>query len=107
MRGAVIDLGSSTFHVLIADVDEVGIRNVLYERKVPVRISEHSGKRAIQSISELLERVDGACRIVATGDFRDNPALVQTAQEKLGIRIEILSGEREAQLTWTGVSAEL
>ena len=107
MRGTVIDLGSSTFHVLIADVDEVGIRNVVYERKVPVRISEHSGKRAIQSISELLERVDGACRIVATGDFRESPELVQTAQDKLGIRIEVLSGEREAQLTWTGVSAEL
>lgn len=107
MRGTVIDLGSSTFHVLIADVDEVGIRKVLYERKVPIRISEQPPRRAIAGISELLERVDGSCRIVATGDFRENPELVDLAQSKLGIRIEVLSGEREAQLTWTGVSAEL
>lgn len=107
MRGTVIDLGSSTFHVLIADADEYGIRNVVYERKVPARISESSPRRAIASLSELLERIEGACRIVATGDFRDNPDLVALAQTKLGIRIEVLSGEREAQLTWTGVSAEL
>lgn len=107
MRGTVIDLGSSTFHVLIADVDEVGVRNVIYERKVPLRISEQPTRRVIAGISELLERVDGTCRIVATGDFRENPELVELAQSKLGIRIEVLSGEREVELTWMGVSAEL
>jgi exopolyphosphatase/guanosine-5'-triphosphate,3'-diphosphate pyrophosphatase len=42
MRGTVIDLGSNTFHALVADVDELGLRNAVLERKLPVRLGEHA-----------------------------------------------------------------
>jgi exopolyphosphatase/pppGpp-phosphohydrolase len=40
MRGAVIDLGSNTFHTLVAEVDRFGIVQVVHDEKVAVRLGE-------------------------------------------------------------------
>jgi exopolyphosphatase/guanosine-5'-triphosphate,3'-diphosphate pyrophosphatase len=120
MRAAVLDLGSNTFHALVADVDEHGIRNALVERKLAVRIGEHafaSGRipdeacaRGASAVGELLARTGRHARVVATGVFREaanGRTLLAEIEARHGISIELLDGDDEARLTWLGVSAEL
>jgi len=123
MRGAVIDLGSYTFHGLVADVDHVGVRKAVLERKVAVRvgdrahagtISESAYRRGLETVGKLLARVgarepDG-CRVIATGVFREaanGAAFLADLHARHGIAIDLLERDEAARLTWLGVSAEL
>lgn len=120
MRSAVLDLGSNTFHVLVADVDGFGVREVLFEHKLPVRIGEHAFAqrripeaayaRGVDAIGELLVKLPERTRVIATGVFREadnGRALLDDASERYGITIELLEGYEEARLTWLAVSSEL
>jgi exopolyphosphatase/guanosine-5'-triphosphate,3'-diphosphate pyrophosphatase len=120
MRSAVVDLGSQTFHALVADVDEYGIRNVIAEHKHSVRVGERAftdgaipddaRDRAHAALADLLARTRGRTRAIATGVFRDAVNGAEVASElaeRHGIPIDVLSGDDEARLTWIGVSAEL
>ncbi|MBS1123490.1 MAG: Ppx/GppA phosphatase [Deltaproteobacteria bacterium] len=121
MRSAVIDLGSNTFHLLVADVDQFGIRRVLGDHKIAVRIGEQAFAqglipddayaRGLAALDELRARSQGhPLRVVATGVFRETANASQflaDAGERSGLAIELLDTWEEARLTWTGVSAEL
>jgi exopolyphosphatase/guanosine-5'-triphosphate,3'-diphosphate pyrophosphatase len=85
MRCGVIDLGSNTFHALVAEVDRGQIRTRVFEDKIAVRIGEHAfasrwiGRDAfakgIGALGQLLSRVRAtpcdALKLVATGVFRE------------------------------------
>jgi exopolyphosphatase/guanosine-5'-triphosphate,3'-diphosphate pyrophosphatase len=121
MRSAVVDLGSNTFHLLVADVDQFGIRKVLVDEKIAVRIGEHAfarGRipddayaRGLAALDELRARSEGhPLRVVATGVFREASNASQflaDASERSDLAIELLDTWEEARLTWIGVSAEL
>ncbi|MCX5746083.1 MAG: hypothetical protein NT062_26700 [Proteobacteria bacterium] len=121
MRSAVIDLGSNTFHLLIADVDAFGIRRVLFDHKIAVRLGEQAfaqGRipdeayaRGLAAIDELRAHADGyPLRIVATGVFRETSnaaAFLADVCARMNVAIELLTTWDEARLTWIGVSAEL
>src|SRR5262245_1007696 len=105
MRSAVIDLGSNTFHVLVADVDRLGIRNVTLDRKVATRIGALASarripleayERGLSALGALLTRtrLPDAHRIVATGVFREAPnarAFLAEACQRYRISIEVIS----------------
>ncbi|HEY1555068.1 MAG TPA: hypothetical protein VGF94_09570 [Kofleriaceae bacterium] len=124
MRSSIVDLGSSTFHALVADVDELGIRNAILDRKVSVRIAddalalgripEPAAESALDAIGKLLartaSRVPGLPRVVATGVFCDaanGRELLARAAERHAIAIELLEPADEVRLVWRAVSAEL
>ena len=122
MRGAVVDLGSCTFHALVADVDELGVRRAVFDRKIVARIGEHAAQRipddaftrGIDHVGDLIARTRPRApdrfRAIATGVFRDadNGAyFIRAASERHGVAIEILDGHEEARLTWLAASAEL
>ncbi len=120
MRSAVLDLGSNTFHALVADVDAFGVREVLAERKLAVRIGEHAFApqhiaeaayaRGLDAIGQLLAQLPERTRVIATGVFRDadnGRDLLAEASARHGVAIELLGGHDEARLTWLGVSSEL
>jgi exopolyphosphatase/guanosine-5'-triphosphate,3'-diphosphate pyrophosphatase len=124
MRRAVVDLGSNTFHALVADVDAFGVRNVVFDRSAPVRIGAHAlpaghipdaaYARALAAVGDLVARARTRARdhfrVIATGVFRDadnGAAFLADASARHEIAIELLDGRDEARLTWTGVSAEL
>lgn len=121
MRSAVIDLGSNTFHLLVADVDELGIRKVLFEQKIAVRlgdeafahahIPEAAYARGLAAFHELVTRSEiHTPRVVATGVFRDTSngsQFLAEASARSNVAIELLEPCEEARLTWIGVSAEL
>jgi exopolyphosphatase/guanosine-5'-triphosphate,3'-diphosphate pyrophosphatase len=120
MRRSIVDLGSHSFHALVADVDEVGVRNVVAEKKLAVRVGERafgdgaipadSIARAHDALSSLVALTGRRATAVATGVFRDasnGAAVLDELTARHGIAIELLSGDDEARLTWIGVSAEL
>lgn len=121
MRSAVIDLGSNTFHLLVAHVDQHGLRNVVRRHSLATRIGERAlAERVIpedayapglDAIAELVARAGGcAPRIVATGVFREAAnarAFLAEAEQRTHTRIEILDAFEEARLTWLAVSVEL
>jgi exopolyphosphatase/guanosine-5'-triphosphate,3'-diphosphate pyrophosphatase len=119
MRKAVIDLGTNTFNLLIADVRE-GLFQKILSTKIGValgmggilqnRISEDAFERGIQAMREfkgVCENYD-VLQITAIGtsalrdasnasDFRNR------VKELFEIEIQIVDGEKEAQLIYEGV----
>ncbi len=124
MRYGVLDLGSNSFHALVADADAHGIRRVVFERGAVLRMGEHADhpdgiselvqQRATQAMADLVElaqpRASRPIRVIATGALRDTThgqRFVAGAAPRAGVDIETLSEQDEARLTWLGVSTEL
>ena len=118
---AVMDLGTNTFHLLIAR-GSTSNPEELYRTTVPVRLGEggiNNGiiqpvayKRGIDTMHEFSERIKehnalvvkaiatSALRSAANGkDFTDE------VKAKTGILIETINGDREAEYIYEGVKA--
>lgn len=118
MRVAALDLGTNTFLLLVADVESGQIREVLHDEVRVVRLGQgvHENRRFHP---EALERAEAcfadysktiesfnvektlACATSAARDVANGAELVALA-EKYRIPVEIISGEREAELTFSG-----
>jgi exopolyphosphatase/guanosine-5'-triphosphate,3'-diphosphate pyrophosphatase len=120
MRCAVLDLGSNSFHLLVADVDGSTVHPVRREREmlhlgralarhgtVPVDLAV----RAVATVERLadLARRSGAVEIVAVGtEALRRPSgtdLVTRLTTAAGTPIAILDGEEEARLAYLGARA--
>ena len=120
MRRAVLDLGSNSFHLLVADIDGSTVHPVRREREmlhlgravarhgsVPVDL----GVRAVATVERLSElaRRSGAEEVVAVGtetlrrSGRDD--LVAAISEAAGTPLALLDGEEEARLAYLGARA--
>ena len=122
-RLAIIDLGTNTFHLLIAETDGNKIQPV-YVEKVPVRIgkgginqgfiSEDACERAIYTLSGFKHKINEfhTDKIYATAtsafrNARNGAALAEKIKSITGIEILIISGDREAELIYFGVKEAL
>jgi exopolyphosphatase/guanosine-5'-triphosphate,3'-diphosphate pyrophosphatase len=124
MRSAVIDLGSNTFHALVAKIEDGAVKSILLDDKIAVRLGEHAFARrricddayarGFAALGELIERVHSkdcdSLAIVATGVFREasnGRRFLAEARGTYDVDIELLDGRDEARLTWLGVATEL
>jgi exopolyphosphatase/guanosine-5'-triphosphate,3'-diphosphate pyrophosphatase len=124
MRSAVIDLGSNTFHALVAKVEGGELSSILFDDKRAVRLGEHAfARRRIceeayaRGFTALGELIDGvrehdcdSLQIVATGVFREasnGRRFLAEARGTYDVDIELLDGREEARLTWIGIAREL
>ncbi|HEY5922983.1 MAG TPA: hypothetical protein VIV11_14990 [Kofleriaceae bacterium] len=124
MRSGVIDLGSNTFHAVVAKVDAGEVKSILLDDKIAVRLGEHAFARrricddayarGFTALGELIERVRAkdcdSIAIVATGVFREasnGRRFLAEARGTYDVDIELLDGHEEARLTWLGVASEL
>jgi exopolyphosphatase/guanosine-5'-triphosphate,3'-diphosphate pyrophosphatase len=124
MRLAAVDLGSNSFHVLIAEVRKGGQLAVVERAKRMPRIGEaifrtgeitdKARKRALQALAELvpvIERNDPqAVLAVATSavrEARNGAAFVAEVRAAFGLDARIISGDDEARLAYTGARARL
>ena len=118
---AAIDLGSNSFHMIVARSDGSGGFTVLDRIKDPVRLAAGIDQknrltapamsRALACLARFSERIDGLpgdnVRVVGTNTLRrakNGPDFVELAAEALGHRIEIISGREEARLIFAGVN---
>ncbi|MES2555546.1 MAG: hypothetical protein V4604_05305 [Bacteroidota bacterium] len=120
MRKAVIDLGTNTFNLLIADVSENDFR-VIHNSKEGVAlgmggINEQTiAPEAMQRAFTAFEHFVGICEsyqarhIQAFGtsavrDADNSDELLSAVKERFNITIEVIDGLREAELIYDGVS---
>lgn len=123
MKVAVIDLGTNTFHLLIARVDRSSHEILLRERKA-VKIGEKginkgeitqaAWERALQALNEFKATIDQykidqvfATATSAVRNASNGQALVNEIYQQTKIEIEVISGIREAELIHHGASKAL
>ena len=117
---AAVDLGSNSFHMVIARVDHGGIQ-IVDRLREPVRLAmglqedgsldEESQERAIQCLTLFGQRLrdfgPDQVRAVGTNTLRkarNSRKVLRHAREALGHRIDIIPGREEARLIYLGVS---
>jgi exopolyphosphatase/guanosine-5'-triphosphate,3'-diphosphate pyrophosphatase len=124
MRVAALDLGSNSFHALIADVDRAGRLAVIDRAKRMPRIGEGifrtgsissaARKSAFRALAELLPVIarhrPDAVEAVATAavrDARNGAAFVAEVRARFGLDVRVISGDEEARLAYAGARARL
>jgi exopolyphosphatase/guanosine-5'-triphosphate,3'-diphosphate pyrophosphatase len=120
MRLGVLDIGSNTGHLLVVDAHGGAAPLPAFSYKQPLRLAEHldeSGavsQTGIDALTEftaesLVVAEDKGCEDIlafatsAVRDSRNSEEVLDHVHERTGVRIEVLSGEDEARLTFLAV----
>ncbi|HEY0977213.1 MAG TPA: hypothetical protein VGE21_07060 [Flavobacteriales bacterium] len=118
MRIAVIDLGTNTFNLLVAERDPV--LRVVHSEEIGVFlgrggiekgvIAPDAMERGLKALTELVQRAQdlGAQRITGFGtsalrNARNSAVFLRQVERTIGIDIRIIPGEEEADLILGGV----
>lgn len=119
MRKAVIDLGTNTFNLLIADVEDHTFK-IVHSEKEGVALgmgginknflAPEAYERGINALTHFkkvcTDHEVGEIRGIGTSALRDasnSNDFISHVKKCLGIDIEIISGDREAELIYKGV----
>lgn len=120
-RVAVIDVGTNSTRLLVADVTGTTVREV--ERRTTVtrlgRGVDHSGRLSADAIEVVCETVAGyveliagleaeTTSVIATSAVRDaenGSAFVAELRERFALNAEVFDGDLEAQTTYLGTTA--
>src|SRR3954465_14761682 len=119
---AVIDIGTNSVKLLIAEVRITSVRP-LYEGSHQTRLGEgfyethllksHAIDETAKSVAEFVTQATSwkpdKIRIVATSAARDainKDRLLEAVEAACGLRVEIISGEQEADWAYRGVTSD-
>ena len=116
---AAIDIGTNSFHLVVAKVNEKGLINVVTREKEVVRlgksstdmkyISENAMLRGLATLKRfklICDSFKAQIRAVATSATREalnKEEFIGRAFDTTGIEIEVVSGFEEARLIYLGV----
>lgn len=120
---AIIDMGTNTFHLLIAEVGTSGY-TMLYRDHEPVKIglaginegfiTDEACNRAIAAMMRFRKTMDEyqVSRVLAFGtsalrSARNASAVTSEIKIKTGIDVSVISGDEEADLIFDGIRAAL
>ena len=118
---AAIDLGSNSFHMIVARLDESGTLSVIDRLRENVRLGggldekgnlqEDAQERAFECLEMFAQRIRGlpqsAVRIAGTNTLRvakNSQQFVERAENILSHPLEIIAGREEARLIYLGVA---
>src|SRR6478735_3758498 len=121
-RVAIIDMGTNTFHLLIAD-SEAGRSRIIYQDRLVTKIgmgginegviTEAGIDRAITALKTFKEIIDqnqvdqiSAFGTSAIRNAKNGPEIIRQIKD-LGIDARIISGDEEAQLIYYGVRSAM
>lgn len=116
---AAVDLGSNSFHMLVARIDGAAFQ-IIDKLREPVRlaagldaegvIEDTARTRALASLARFGQRLRGfssaQVRVVGTNTLREAvnaDSFMRDAEQVLGHPIEVISGMEEARLIYAGV----
>jgi exopolyphosphatase/guanosine-5'-triphosphate,3'-diphosphate pyrophosphatase len=122
MRRAVIDIGTNTVKLLIADVHH-GLILPVVSKDVTTRLGEglHRGRqlspaavaRTVEAVAgyvaDAREHAVAGIRALATSAVRDatnRDAFVAAVRDRCGLPVEVISGDQEAALIFQGVTSD-
>ncbi|WP_070137871.1 Ppx/GppA phosphatase family protein [Crocinitomix algicola] len=122
-RLAVIDLGTNTFNLLVVDYEGCQHKEV-YATKVGVglglgginenRIAPEAQQRGLDTLTNYVQKCDelSVKQIVAFGtsairNATNSEQFIQKVKAQLNLDIEVVSGQREAELIYQGVTLGL
>lgn len=121
MRVAVVDIGSNSTRLLVADVDDGRVTEL--ERRTTVtrlaegvdasgRLGEAPQQRVLAALAdygEAIERLGAEPRVAvltsAVRDAANGRAFADAVRDRFGLRTRTLSGDEEARLTYLGATA--
>jgi exopolyphosphatase / guanosine-5'-triphosphate,3'-diphosphate pyrophosphatase len=120
MRFAIIDCGTNTFHLLIAEKKKDGGFRKIYKSKAVVKLGEGGitdriireipFRRGIDALKKFRQHIDehDVKNIIAYGtaalrNARNGMLFIDAAKEACGIAPELIRGDREATLIHKGV----
>jgi exopolyphosphatase/guanosine-5'-triphosphate,3'-diphosphate pyrophosphatase len=124
---AAVDMGSSSFRMIVARVEELNGQSQIYiidTLREPVRLGagltadkrldDASQERGLNALSRFGERLrsfkPGEVRAVATNAVRvarNASEFIAKAEAALGFPIDVISGVEEARLVYCGVAHQL
>jgi exopolyphosphatase / guanosine-5'-triphosphate,3'-diphosphate pyrophosphatase len=121
MRVAVVDIGTNSTRVLVADVDDNRLTEL--DRRTTVtglgegleatgRLSDDAMGRVSDALADYRSAIDrlGAERVVAVAtsamrDASNGPAFHDEIERRFGLEARTISGDEEARLTFLGATA--
>lgn len=118
---AAVDLGSNSFHLIVARSDNDGTLRVIDRHKEMVRLGEgltadkhlreDVAARALACLERMGQRLRGVdpanIRVVGTNTLRQlrpESPFIERAERALGQPIEVIAGREEARLVYLGVA---
>ncbi|MFO7940634.1 MAG: hypothetical protein R6U66_12880 [Bacteroidales bacterium] len=121
MKVAIIDLGTNTFNLLIAEIKAPGNYTLLHQGKIGVKlgkggintkhITPEAFERGIKAIDTHLQTIHAfqADRIKATAtsgirSTNNGLTFIDTLRQRFHLDVEIIDGDREAALIFEGVN---
>src|SRR5580698_2610491 len=109
MRIAALDVGSNSFHLIVADVETGGRIHVLDRAKEMVRLGDSTLHKGVIA-PEVFRRGLDALVAVATRAVREaqnGGEFVRAARDESGIDIRVIRGDEEARLIYLGARGSL
>ena len=119
MKTAIIDLGTNTFNLLIVEGDQT-----LFKTKIAVKlgeggitnnfIAEEPYRRGLAALKKHIETIKHykvertlAFATSAIRSATNGAVFVKEVKKKLGLNIEVIDGNKEAELIYLGVQQAL
>jgi exopolyphosphatase / guanosine-5'-triphosphate,3'-diphosphate pyrophosphatase len=123
MRVAVVDIGSNSTRLLIADVNEGRVTDELERRSTVTRLgagvdsdgrlSEEAMRRVYDTLDDYKAQMDGhhcehsvAVLTSAVRDSANGEEFADSVRTRYGLEPHVLSGDEEAQMTFRGATSE-
>lgn len=124
MRLAALDLGSNSFHLLVAEAHADGSFSVLAREKEMLRLGDEVARTGSLSPAKIAESVATVARFAAVADAysvrevvalgtaalreaTNGAELVERLEEETGVRVVVVDGVREAELVFLAVRASV
>jgi len=121
---AAIDIGTNSIHMIIADFDEQKNIDLVHRKREVIRLGESTfgesgnlsanamirGLAVLRNFMAVAKNFKAIVIAGATSAVREAPngqEFVDGVKEELGLDIEVLSGEKEAQLIYLGITKAL
>jgi exopolyphosphatase/guanosine-5'-triphosphate,3'-diphosphate pyrophosphatase len=123
MKIAIIDMGTNTFHLLVAEIETQGFK-ILVQEGIPVKIgvgginrgiiTEAAIGRALEALKKFKEDLDelAIAKVFAFGtsalrNAKNGTEVVFKIRETTGIETQVISGDEEATYIYRGVNLAL
>ena len=121
---AAVDMGTNSFHLIIAEIMENGTFKVVDREREVIRLGSHKGEdlslisedeaelsiKILAGFKKLAQSYGAELRAIATSAVRESTNktdYTNLVRDKIGVNVEIIEGKKEAGLIFLGAKKAL